>query len=884
MKKFFPYIFSASLLALLLSGACRDEDFLPDNPPKISDDAIRVGAKIDQEVSTRAYIEKGDVKTGNFILTYPYYIAWIDQVYGVYRYLYHYGDVTFGYQGEETTGFVNVGTGANPKELVWSPTNTGTSTDDGIIRYPAAKPSPVYLDNFMCKALFTASNTTTSNAGTTNAVDSIVDIAKSYPQNPYKAGIFDEKNGSNDLLWGSLQVPEKTELIHFNLSHRMTRLRLKVIVETNNADQPNEEMSICLNNASVTLTNVLLDPVTYMRQYGELLFQSRKSASEVSSVIDVERQNFRMVRSPKAEDYDIPDDNGYYYKWASKTVNEETGDATFTSQDFVFVPQILPQGNTDRPTIRIAVPYDDVNKGINPGYDKEYNDSIYFSAIIPVTMYKYNGEGIPPSLQTLNFDAGNVITLTTKMKPGEMQLEFAPVTVEPWVYKGTFIPSAKQSGIYSAEDLYNLIKFYKDNNEYWLHRYGYVQTNGKWMFMVNSGGIEFDIEQIVGKMIPGTDVEVDGQPTQTPDFEFDFRNRDEYYIMPDGTKVTMGSLSSNLRDIVTTPANTGVKPTASDPAVNNFSELIEAYQKNFWQQLVFGTYDKENALWTFNVSEDVTLDYTQIAAQMLPRKTGEQVFQFNIPSGVSVTVANYPSPGQQKVVDAEELYKIVSERIPGLYSTEDFTNLFTVIKSGQIGAIAQYGTYDDSTSTWTFPLQRNVTLKSVNVQGELYGVEDIQYQIVYTPYELSLYQYDDTTVKNPDFSALATLLSLQKPAGLNVADDFTSLIEAYNSDSHSLEEISEFGYYCLSTPRWVFFFNAGMTLDRQEIAGSMVPDATEGKLPFKFNLNHKQIKFKDEPGDGISGNNGAETLLEIVSTPKPEPEPEPDPTPTPDQP
>lgn len=854
MNKFSSYIFTAAMLSMVLGSACKDDDFNFNGAPSLSDDAVRIGATIDQMASTRTYQESGPVTTGKFLLTYPYYYSGAD-AYGVYRYLYHYGEVTFGYQGEETTGFVNVGTPTAPKELVWSPTNTGTSSDDGIFVYPSTKPSPLVLDNFMFKPVL----------NTSNLVDSVVDVTK-YPENPFKAGIFDSVNGNNDLLWGKEFEKTGTPVIDFNLSHRMTRLILNVIVETNNSDNDTEELTICLDNASVTLTQVLLNPVSYRRLYGELLFQKKDGNTAVSPTITVPYEDFRLVRSKEDLNRDLEDENGNLYQWAGKSVNEATGDTTFTTQDFVFVPQTLRQGTELRPQIVIAVPKSDVNKGYNPGYGKQ--DSIYFKGNVPVTMLMDNGPDVPASLQTLNFDPGKVITLTTKMKPGQMELEFAPVTVEPWVYKGTFYPSAKQSGIYTADDLYKLIEYYNEGNEFWMHKFGYIEYQGteneRWRFMINSGSLEFEAAKIVGKMIPGEEI-TDGEIPMTPEFMFDFRNRDEYYIMPDGTKVTMGTLSSNLDEMVMTPTNTGVRQNGTSPEDNNFGALITAYQKNFWQQFTFGTYSEENEQWTFRVAQNVTLDYNQIAATMLPKDDDNPNFKFQFDSGVTVSVTNYPGVTGARTVNADELYTIVSTRIAGIYSDTEFMTLLSAIKGNQTAVLNQYGTLTGT--QWNFPLRRDILIKSENIQGALNGVATTNYTFSNNGFKLSLYQYDGTTVVNPTSANLMTVLSLKKPSGLASADDFTNLISAYNADPVSLDNLSQFGYYCLSSPRWVFFFTEGMTLDRNAIQGSMIPDEND-KLPFSFNLNYKQLKFAGESGDGVTGQQGAAALYEIVTTPK----------------
>ncbi|MCH5224787.1 MAG: hypothetical protein J1D77_02265 [Muribaculaceae bacterium] len=858
MNKLFSYIATGALLTMVMAGSCKDDDLRIPGDPVMKDGVVMISAKIEEPEQTRTLIDRGPVTQGKFTLTYPYYYSGAD-AYGVYRYLYHYGDVTFGYQGSETTGFVNAGTPEAPKELVWSPTNTGTSSDDGIFVYPSTTPSPLVLDNFMYRPILTTSATSTSYNGTNNAVDSIVNIKERYPENPYKAGIFDRENGTNDLLWGKTLEKTGTYLINFNLTHRMCRLILNVVVEPNNAEQETETLTINLEHASVKITDILLDPVTYMRLSGELLFQTRTNTSTISPTLSVPYQDFRMVRSEADEDYNTPDLYGNFYHWADIDEDTSTGNTTYTTQDFVFVPQKLRQGTTQRPRIVIAVPQDDVNGGLNTGY--EHQDSIYFSGNVPVTMYMDNGEDQPQSLQTLNFDAGKVITLTTKMKPGEMELEFAPVTVEPWVYKGTFYPMAKQSGIYSEDDLYELIKYYKRNNDFWLHKYGYIENEetGLWKFMINTGNLEFEASKIVGQMIPGipgTELGVNGETTYTPNFNFDFRNRDEYYLMPDGTKVSMGIASSTLTKIVQTEANQGVEK------VVDFNELITAYQNNFWQQFIYGAWNDDDQQWIFKITDDLTLNYESIVGQMIPPDYSNPNFKFAY-DPATVTVKVIGNPGGENVT-AEGLYSIVSNRISGLYSQDDFMNLLKAIKSNQTSALGQFGS--EETGAWIFPLRRNITVTTTDLQGALYGV-DFNLQLGnLDSYTLTLIQYDKTELTIVSSDDLQTLLGLQKPSGIDSAEDFYALIDEYNS-GNDMEALARYGYYCITPARWIFFLNDNIILNTEDIEESM--PLGNGNLPFSFKLNNKMVEFEGELQstypDGITGDRGAKILYEIVT-------------------
>ena len=102
-------------------------------------------------------------------------------------------------------------------------------------------------------------------------------------------------------------------------------------------------------------------------------------------------------------------------------------------------------------------------------------------------------------------------------------MEFLPVWVVDWVDKGEFTLEAHQSGIYTANEFYSLIRYYQDNNEYQLERYGSVKDvdNRKyWQFDFWSS-VQLEYDKIFDKMHPGN-----GKPENGPslNFQFDYNN------------------------------------------------------------------------------------------------------------------------------------------------------------------------------------------------------------------------------------------------------------------------------------------------------------------------------------------------------------------------
>lgn len=880
MRKFSYHIFLSVIASLLIFAACRDEDFNIKPHPETTG-GIKIGARVGQVLSSRTYIQDGPVNSGTFTLYYPYYIEWQDgtSAYGKFHFLYNYGEVKFGYAGEAETGFVNVGTPTNPRELIWSSTNTGSSADDGIIYYPDKnKPSPVFLDNM---PFFRRTDANTPS--TEQRRDSIMKL-EDLGANPFKAGVFDFENGSNDLLWGTVGAKSGEDMITIPMSHRMTRFILNVIVD----NSQNSGMNIDLSEAIVYIEGLLLDPLTYLRKYGELRFEKLITTNPPTLASEIEEGLYKtrvyLVGGPNDDLEDQPEagtlllEPGCLWKDAPDEIVSE--EQLYTTTDFVFVPQDLRQGSLTRPRLVIAVPAKDVNSGINEGYgDQKY---IYYRGGIPYTMNVTNEDG-SKSMMTLNFMKGQVLTLTTQMKPGSPELQFAPVTVEPWVWKGTFSPNAKQSGIFNGDDFLAMLKCYEEGNEFGLHKYGYFPTSGNnpnmWHFQFNQGNVKIPVLDVVGKMKPGTPT-LDNSGNK-PEYVFDFRNRVQYYVMPNGEEKMMGRTSESvLTSIVTADANSGV----STPA--DFNNLIKAYQSNDWQMFIYGAYNlyqadesashDEPGKWTFKLEEGLTLDYNSIVAQMVPPNDEDANFGFEIGGNGFVTVSNTPD-GSPNQVDAVALYNIVTNRLPGLYSEADFNAAISAINSNNLTDLELYGIQQPDGS-WQIPLRRTFILYSKNIQGAVSN-SAVTFTFDLNGQMINLQQYDNTTV-NPTAEELKTILTLNRMVGMNIDEEFTTLIQSYNAGGDTLKQLSYYGYYCIGSPRWIFIFNESMTLIKSQIEKQMIP-ASPGKLEYTFDFNRKIIYLEEEDPTNpteLFGVQGATKLYQITSGNTPT-EPDPDPAP-----
>lgn len=290
--------------------------------------------------------------------------------------------------------------------------------------------------------------------------------------NPFIAGVFDKENGNNDLLWGSKIEYRNAKTLNFDLHHNMARLQVIVTVDKSNSA---DETTLDLKGATVSISNLILSPLAYNRADGSLDLEDDPKPLILVSGVEPE------------------------LNWLSVNDDETNNNITiYTTQDFVIPPQNLKE-DINRPRLTITLANGKVYSGVIP----------YAMTVVDTT---YPEPGYPMALSFLKEHILTIRTLVTEDPP---ELVFMPVYVVEWVDKGEFFLDGHQAGIYSAQEFYNMVRYYnaeEPTRSYQLQRYG-TFSEETWNFVLwNSITLEFS--EISGRMIPTTD----GKPT----FKFSF--------------------------------------------------------------------------------------------------------------------------------------------------------------------------------------------------------------------------------------------------------------------------------------------------------------------------------------------------------------------------
>lgn len=241
----------------------------------------------------------------------------------------------------------------------------------------------------------------------------------------------------NDLLWDTVKVENVSGAplspVHFDLEHRMSMLTFKL--RSNN----DSEINTLLSNpekVEVKLHRVITEPYQFNRLTGAIT------------------NNTKPIDETQAVTLDI---TGY---------TPEEGAIT---ESWIFPPQEFH--NTGRPVLAITLT------------DTEKNQTRTFKGVLPESML-YEDKYEP-----LEFLSGCHLTITVLLGSwDDLTVNFRPVLVKKWVTYSAKDINAKQVGVYTAEELTELVNAYNANsseNNLALWKYGVYNDNngsGTWTF------------------------------------------------------------------------------------------------------------------------------------------------------------------------------------------------------------------------------------------------------------------------------------------------------------------------------------------------------------------------------------------------------------------
>lgn len=229
----------------------------------------------------------------------------------------------------------------------------------------------------------------------------------------YDAAPAPEQNGTgNDLVWGTVKVKDVSNAplsyVHFGLKHLMSML-------TFNIESNDETIKSILNNPEnidVKLYRVITKPSTYNRLTGAISIDGSTA--------------------PISKDNPITLD-----------IIESEQNGSVTTENWIFPPQKFI--NNQRPILSITLTESDGTTNT-------------FKGVLPETMFYEN------SYELLEFISGCHLTINVELGNWENpQIQFRPVLVKKWVDKGDAQLNSNQVGVYTAEELKELVEAYNED-------------------------------------------------------------------------------------------------------------------------------------------------------------------------------------------------------------------------------------------------------------------------------------------------------------------------------------------------------------------------------------------------------------------------------------
>ena len=279
----------------------------------------------------------------------------------------------------------------------------------------------------------------TSSNNDKNKLIDLKDIKKEETdtESRYNAGPAPTVPGEgNDLLWDTVKVEKVSAAplspVHFDLEHRMSMLTFKL----QSKDPEIYTLLKDIENVEVKLHRVITEPYQFNRLTGAITINSNTKPIDEKAAVKLD-------------------------------VAEYTSEEVAITESWIFPPQEFH--STGRPVLAITLT------------DTEKNQTRTFKGVLPESML-YEGKYEP-----LEFLSGCHLTVTVVLGNwDDLAINFRPVLVKKWVTYSAKDINAKQVGVYTAEELTELVKAYnqdssEDNLTLW--KYGtYDKGNSTWIF------------------------------------------------------------------------------------------------------------------------------------------------------------------------------------------------------------------------------------------------------------------------------------------------------------------------------------------------------------------------------------------------------------------
>lgn len=894
-KRILSAVLWAGMICFASCSIDKTDDMPMPDDNRESSDYVRISARVHAAIASRAYQESGEVKSGDFVLTYPFSVG---RELGDTVYTYQQADVHFGTTDLENLGFA---TYWDPKkgqqvDLKWSDVQLRALPSGG------RQSAVFYLDNVPLD-LHDAQSSIKIDNSHGNLVFFNYDEGNGETLiNPFQAGPFDFNGGTNDLLWGRQDFAYKnSKKVDFVLHHNMSRVRVKI--DAKERDDNTEAVDLS-RVVKLELCGLHHEPLYYDRTNGNLTLKDEPETANVLTLVDFDEDN-QSVSDPIS-----------WKEIAQEDVDNEGRKFTrYTSIDFVVPPQDLVN-DSDRPFLRLTIP---------AKYAKiagmEDDKPVVYEAALPQNMYYTSDESeegdtnLPP--MPLSFMKEHILNIRAVVGPPDLKLQFAPVQVQDWTDLGSHQIEGNQAGIYNNQDFYNFLESYAGRDTVRLERYGYKngfvedsegKTHSKWVFMFWTSNIKLSLN--------GTDKETGiyhyladcfNDPEDAKyyfekvvPFTFSFNNNVVHTDDPIYPDLTGAAGQIRLYNWLTD----GQVDYPGIRDADHFMQMIGHYnsRKPSTSALTeYGAYDNADEQWILEFTEgangqpgeEVVLEYGTIAKQM---KFFEGVgnFAFNF-RGRTVRITGIPGFEDPdgfvlEGTEGEQILHAILSYPSGIYSTEDVALLIrsynSLDKSDDVEEEEPNGGSNDAavdlswllthfekdnTSPQTFQFIKSVEIDGPDIYASM--VPDAAKNL--PAYEFARYTTggNSPTVKVADtgtyvysYTDMSLIKKLFAAGGVIASDGNLGSMISYANNGNPIYR-RFYGWHDESDPKqpkWIYPITSSFSIDYTERFGKLTSyEPTEIQL-----MGDCKVTVTGMPNGApdllCRGQQGAEILLKIL--------------------
>lgn len=808
--RFFAYL---SFLSVFIFTACKDEEMVDPGNESFGDDVIKISASVGEVSQTRGkYIAEGIINEG----TYYLYIR--NDYNGGYSYFTR-ADVNFGHPENPTLGYATYESNGKIKEYKWS-----DIINKSQFLLFLNNVDPAYVSSY-------GGNNYTLSLRSTGTTLS-----------PYVISPLDTINGSNDLQSCQISCKLNDKVVEAHMVHVMSlaRVNIKVYAAEDGHMVDLSRAKVYITNITPRLSGIYLKGTSY---------QITGSKQNMEMVTDETEWNLNKVEVKPTEDKE-----GYDF---------------YSTVDFVLPPQTLGTGSS-HPRLVVEVPMEDVT-----GSDSHVGQIQTYSNDLPGVMFLEDlntaDENNLGAAYELKFISGNRLNITAVINSPETELYFAPVTVQNWTNKNSHNVTCDQSGIYSPDDFYEMIRAYQDKDISRMLRYGYMLEDGTYVFQM-WGSISLDKNLIENKMSPD------------PNYPFIFRFNDNTITVIDENE-SEEKLSGNFGQTDLYNIVTGEETIT--PGIENTEEMeiVATGIKNndFTELASYGVYYEYMDRWVFEIKDSFTFPIDDIFNISGSAFTSEIEFNYN---GNTVTLEFGDGIDRDKkdFVLSERNYPSLLSRLikftPGINDPDDFyllKNFYNNYYTYYNDILDLFGTQsvnaNTGVKTWKFNFLKNMTLRGDEVFLSMRpdGAEKPGYSIDSNTTAIITLTGDDFSEAYALKNNTTTFYKFLSGTGAITYSQMTSLITYYNSKS--IPSLWQLGYYDNDNNEWVFTFDityTGYSENYNSIFGGMVADPSNGLPNFSFVLGRGfTLKINNIGGtsnsETLRGAEGLQTLYEIVT-------------------